>query len=118
MIFEKENWVWFVRPWYRLSEDTKTDPLEPGGDDNPDIADYMGHAEYGVGYDFGDYELSVKLRQNFSTSNGAVQVNLTTPLYGKLKGYVTFFNGYGDSLIDYNHNQTRFGLGIALNNMF
>ena len=42
LIFEKENWVWFVRPWYRLSEDTKTDPLEPGGDDNPDFADYMG----------------------------------------------------------------------------
>ena len=118
LIFEKENWDWFVRPWYRLPEDAKTDPLEPGGDDNPDIADYMGHEEYGIGYDFGDYELSVKLRQNFSTSNGAVQVNLTTPLYGKLKGYVTFFNGYGDSLIDYNHSQTRFGLGIALNNMF
>ncbi|MFT5808244.1 MAG: phospholipase A1 [Moritella dasanensis] len=78
----------------------------------------MGNVEYGIGYAFGKYELSAEMRQNFSTNNGSVQINLTTPLYGKLKGYVTVFNGYGDSLIDYNHSQTRFGIGIALNNMF
>ncbi|MDX2322361.1 MAG: phospholipase A [Moritella sp.] len=117
-IYEQGNFVWSVRPWYRLSEDAKTDPTSPNGDDNPDITDYMGHVEYGLGYAFGKYELSAKMRQNFATSNGAVQINLTTPLYGKLKGYVTVFNGYGDSLIDYNHHQTRFGIGVALNNMF
>jgi len=117
-IYEQGNLVWRVRPWYRLSEDAKTDPTSPKGDDNPDIDDYMGNVEYGIGYDFGKYELSAQMRQNFATSNGSVQVNLTTPLYGKLKGYITVFNGYGDSLIDYNHSQTRFGVGIALNNMF
>lgn len=117
-IYEQGNLVWSVRPWYRLAEDEKTDPTSPKGDDNPDIADYMGNVEYGIGYAFGKYELSAEMRQNFSTHNGSVQVNLTTPLYGKLKGYVTVFNGYGDSLIDYNHSQTRFGIGVALNNMF
>ncbi|MFT7681862.1 MAG: phospholipase A1 [Moritella dasanensis] len=117
-IYEQGNLVWSVRPWYRLAEDEKTDPTSPKGDDNPDIADYMGNVEYGIGYAFGKYELSAEMRQNFSTNNGSVQINLTTPLYGKLKGYVTVFNGYGDSLIDYNHSQTRFGIGIALNNMF
>jgi phospholipase A1 len=117
-IYEQGNLVWSVRPWYRLAEDEKTDPTSPKGDDNPDIADYMGNVEYGIGYAFGKYELSAEMRQNFSTNNGSVQVNLTTPLYGKLKGYVTVFNGYGDSLIDYNHSQTRFGIGVALNNMF
>jgi len=117
-IYEQGNLVWRVRPWYRLPEDTKTDPTSPKGDDNPDIDDYLGNVEYGIGYDFGKYELSALMRQNFATSNGSVQVNLTTPLYGKLKGYITVFNGYGDSLIDYNHSQTRVGVGIALNNMF
>ncbi len=117
-IYEQGNLVGFVRPWYRLPEDEKSDPTAPGGDDNPDIEDYMGHAEWGLGYDFGRYELSVKMHGNVSTRKGAIQANLTTPLYGKLKGYVTLFNGYGDSLIDYNHNQTRVGIGIALNNMF
>lgn len=116
-IYEQGNLVWSVRPWYRLAEDEKVG-TSPKGDDNPDIADYMGNVEYGIGYAFGKYELSAEMRQNFSTNNGSVQINLTTPLYGKLKGYVTVFNGYGDSLIDYNHSQTRFGIGIALNNMF
>lgn len=116
-IYEQDNLVWRVRPWYRLPEDEKVG-TSPKGDDNPDIDDYLGNVEYGVGYDFGQYELSALMRQNFSTSNGSVQVNLTTPLYGRLKGYITVFNGYGDSLIDYNHSQTRFGIGIALNNMF
>ncbi|GIC75694.1 phospholipase A [Moritella sp. F3] len=117
-IYEQGNLVWSVRPWYRLAEDEKTEPTSPKGDDNPDIADYMGNVEYGIGYAFGKYELSAEMRQNFSTHNGSIQVNLTTPLYGKLKGYITVFNGYGESLIDYNHSQTRFGIGIALNNMF
>lgn len=60
----------------------------------------------------------VRGRQNFSTNKGAIEVEFTTPLYGKLHGYVLLFNGYGDSLIDYNHSQTRLGVGIALNNMF
>lgn len=117
-IYEKGNLVWSIRPWYRIPEDAKTDPNSPSGDDNPDITDYMGHVEYAIGYAFGKYELSTEIRQNFATSKGAVKVNFTTPLYGKLKGYFTVFNGYGESLIDYNHSQTRFGIGVALNNMF
>ncbi|MFT5807439.1 MAG: phospholipase A1, partial [Moritella dasanensis] len=80
-IYEQGNLVWSVRPWYRLAEDEKVG-TSPKGDDNPDIADYMGNVEYGIGYAFGKYELSAEMRQNFSTNNGSVQINLTTPLYG------------------------------------
>lgn len=118
LLYENGDWLYFLKPWYRIQEDEKLDPSLPEGDDNPDIADYMGHAEFGFGYDFGDYEMVVRGRQNFSTNKGAIEVEFTTPLYGKLHGYVLLFNGYGDSLIDYNHSQTRLGVGIALNNMF
>mgnify|MGYP000900320494 CR=1 FL=1 len=42
------------------------------------------------------------------------EIGFTFPLWGKLRGYAQYFNGYGESLIDYNHKQQRFGIGIAL----
>lgn len=116
-LYEKNNFAFSFRPWVRLSEDEKEFPFDPDGDDNPDIEDFMGHFELGLVYSWENFELSFLGRQNFSTNNGSAQLGLTFPLWGKLRGYATAFNGYGESLIDYNHRQTRLGLGIALNNI-
>ena len=51
------------------------------------------------------------------TGRGSAEFNFTFPLWGKFIGYTSLFTGYGESLIDYNHKQTRFGVGIALNNV-
>lgn len=113
--FEKDNFALSLRPWIRLSEEEKAFELAPEGDDNPDIEDFMGRFELGMVYNWHQLEFSFTGRRNFSTNNGAAELGLTFPLWGKLHGYATFFNGYGESLIDYNYKQTRFGLGIALN---
>ncbi|MFP3353739.1 phospholipase A, partial [Pseudoalteromonas sp. SIMBA_153] len=51
------------------------------------------------------------------TGRGSEELNWTFPIGGKFIGYTSIFTGYGESLIDYNHKQTRFGIGIALNNI-
>jgi phospholipase A1 len=117
-LYEKRNFAFSFRPWYRVPEHEKSSPTSGEGDDNPDILDYMGHFELGMVYKYNkDFEFSFKGRNNFTTHNGFVEVGATFPLWGKLKGYAQFSSGYGESLIDYNVNQKRFGIGIALTNL-
>lgn len=116
-LFEKGDFALSFRPWYRIEEDEKAFEFDPDGDDNPDIADYMGHFELGLIYRYDHYQFSLQGRQNFSTHKGAVEFGMTFPLWGKLRGYANAFSGYGESLIDYNHNQTRIGIGISLNDL-
>ncbi len=118
LLWEKDNLALIFQPWWRLPEDDKQYVGDPKGDDNPEIIDYMGHFELsgaytweGGGYDF---EVNFMTRRNFATDKGAIEVGFTFPLWGRLNGYAKVFNGYGESLIDYNHRQTRFGLGLAL----
>ena len=106
--FERDNLALLIRPWYRIPERDE--------DDNPDIEDYLGHGDLQVVYRKGKNAYSLLLRNNFKSSDnhGALKLNWSFPLYGRLKGYVQYFNGYGESLIDYNHSQQSIGFGVSL----
>lgn len=118
LLFEKDRLAMWFRPWWRLPEEEKEAPLLSDGDDNPDIEDYMGHFEFGVSYRWKQYEFSFTGRENFKTNKGATELGLTFPLWGKIRGYAQYFNGYGESLIDYNYHQQRLGFGIALTDLY
>ncbi|MBT8449322.1 MAG: phospholipase A [Gammaproteobacteria bacterium] len=116
-LFEYDNFALSFKPWYRLPEDRKPDPLNSDGDDNPDIDDFMGYFELGMAYQWDDYEFHMIGHQNFSTMRGGAQLGVTFPLWGKLRGYAQYFGGYGESMIDYNHSQHRIGIGFALTDL-
>ncbi len=118
---EKNNWVIAFRPWYHLPEEKKQSPDDPSGDDNPDIDFYMGHFELMLGKRFGGQHLNATLRNNLRSDNrGAVQLDWTFPLWEttKLRGYVQYFNGYGESLIDYNERSNRLSIGFTMTEWF
>ncbi|GAA4362748.1 phospholipase A [Kangiella marina] len=115
--FEQDRWVLAFKPWWRIPEERKTDPMDPDGDDNPDIDDFMGYFELYSAYQWDEHNFGILLRNNLRSDNkGAVQFDWTFPLddEGKLRGYVQYFNGYGESLIDYNRRVNRLGVGFVL----
>ena len=118
LLYERGNFVASLRPWYRIPEKAKKAPGDPEGDDNPDILDYMGHGELSLAWRDSRFEYALRGRGDPLGGKGAVTLGLTYPLRGKFRGFVQYFEGYGDSLIDSDHYQRRFGIGVALTNLF
>ena len=98
------------RLWARVNSESSS------SEDNPDIEDYMGYGDIKFLYDLPDQQsLSGTLRYNPSTNKGAAQVDYIYPLSENVNGFVQVFQGYGESIIDYNHENTSIGFGIVLN---
>ncbi|WP_025651736.1 MULTISPECIES: phospholipase A [unclassified Psychrobacter] len=98
------------RLWARVNNE------DDSSEDNPDIEDYMGYGDVKFLYDLANQQsLSGTLRYNPSTNKGAAQVDYTYPLSENVNGFVQLFQGYGESIIDYNHENTSIGFGIVLN---
>lgn len=83
-LFSDVNSAYYIRTWWRVPED--------------------------------EIEVFTRLRNNLkSTDNrGSVQFNITYPLSQRYDVLLQYFNGYGDSLIDYNNHQSRMSLGVQL----
>ena len=112
LTLEKGNFVTVLRPWLRIEEDDDDD-------DNPDIEDFLGNFEWYGFYKYRDLTFGMMLRNNFDSGDdnrGAYQLDATFPLpfSNNIRWYVQYFNGYGESLIDYNHRTNRIGIGFAL----
>ncbi|PHS19108.1 MAG: phospholipase [Kangiella sp.] len=118
-VFEKDDWVVVFKPWYRLPEKDKVEPNQADGDDNPDIHKYMGYFELTTVYQWKSQTLSTLFRNNLQSDNkGAIQIDWSFPMGKRFKGYVQYFNGYGESLIDYDQHIQRLGIGILLTDFF
>lgn len=117
-IWENDGFVFSFKPWYRIPEDKKEYPLQAEGDDNPDIHKYMGYFEFSGAYRYKNHEFSFMTRNNLNSDNrGALQLDWSFPLWGRLRGYAQYFNGYGESLIDYDADIERIGVGILLTDL-
>jgi phospholipase A1 len=105
-LFEKDKFLIGFKPWHRIEE---------SDDDNPDITDYLGHYELTGIYKGGDHTFSLMLRNLFDgESRDTFQVDWSFPLHRRWRGYVQYFNGYGESMIDYNAESQRIGFGVQL----
>lgn len=119
-VIEGDDFRLSIRPWYRIPEEDKENIDASAGDDNPDISDYLGYGEINGAFKVNDHTLSFMLRNNlhFHENKGALRLgwSFKVPFIesDNIKGYIQYFNGYGESLIDYNAAVERIGIGFMI----
>jgi phospholipase A1 len=111
--YAQGGWEWdrlsvLARVWHRIPESY---------DDNPNIQRFMGYGDLVARYQTaGGFVTSALVRRNLQFGRGFAQLDWATPVLnslGALKFHVQFTSGYGETLIEYNHNQTTLGVGVS-----
>ena len=109
--FERAHFAVVLRPWLWLD-------WEGEDSDNPDIDEYMGHGEVRLVYGRKGHVLSAMIRNQLESGfdRGAIELSWSFPVFGYsyLRGYVQYFQGYGESLIDYDRKVNRIGIGVSV----
>lgn len=107
-IMKRKNTILSFRPWYRLPEDNEDDG-------NPDIDKYLGYAEFSALHKYKEHLSTIMLRNNMRSHNKTTaELTYTFRFNDRFKGIAQYFNGYGESLIDYDHRVRRLGIGILI----
>jgi phospholipase A1 len=106
--FERKNWNIYIKPWYVIPESKG---------DNPDISSYIGNADVNIIYAKKRSVFTFTGSHNFNLEGnmrGSSTFSWAYSIKGNLRGFLQVAHGYGNPLIDYNHNQTTVGLGVSL----
>jgi phospholipase A1 len=109
--WERGDYYLLARGWWRVPEST-------ANDDNPDIQQYLGKAELEAHWSpDSDDEVTLLVRSNLSFGHprGYLQLDWSTPVRIWHLSHLSLqlATGYGQSLIDYNHNQTSLSFGLT-----
>lgn len=107
--FERDAFSLLLKGWYRI-------PESAADDDNPKMEKYLGYGEIWGYYFWKENRFGIMLRNNldFHTNRGAVQLEWSFPLLERVGGYIQYYNGFGESLLDYNYRVNRIGIGFIL----
>jgi len=112
LMFSGQRWLVSLRPWILIFKSRSSDLH------NPDIDKYLGYGQMLFAYKYKNTVTSFTERNGFSSlfRRGAYEFDFSFPIHDYLHGYVQLFDGYGQSLIEYNHSTKAVGLGITLSN--
>lgn len=107
---ERGRTTLLLRPWWRIPESFEED-------ENPGIENLLGSGEFLFIQQWKWHTLTLQWRTSFTEQflyGGSIQGEWAVRINGNLKLMLQVFQGYGESMIDYNHEQTRIGVGVSL----
>lgn len=104
------QWLFQLRGWAVIAADQSSNLH------NPNIAYYLGYENILFSYKLRQLKASIEA-QNIESgfTRGFVKISVSYPILKSISLYAQLFNGYGQSLIEYNHKSTGFGIGVSLN---
>jgi phospholipase A1 len=111
--FENDYMAAGIKGWYRIKEKEKKTPEDVKGDQNPDIQKYYGYGELYLTMKIRSFNLGSQFRYNYAYKKGSMKFDATFPVISKsIYWYIQYWQGYGESLVDYNINQKNIGFGF------
>jgi phospholipase A1 len=109
LVFTVGETIFITSLWYRL-------PEKDAGDQNPGIERYVGHGELLIRRSFGNHDIQLRVLSGTSKLGG--ELSHSYPIANGLSTYIKVSSGYGLSLIDYNKETQRIGIGVSLTDIF
>jgi phospholipase A1/A2 len=106
--FERRSFHMTLRGWYRLPDEE---------DENPAVADFTGRGEGVFVYNIGKCQLSLIAASGLRPAHpgrGSIQGSYIFPIVNNFRGQLQVSDGYGETLMDYNHSQATIGLSVSL----
>ena len=107
--FQWNNFFAEMTLWHRIKEDYSKD-------DNPDILDYYGHGSFELGYIYEKLLTRFTLRPSFSSGHITEELEMSypVPISDNVFFFLQGFNGYGQSMIDYDRHVKQIGFGLSI----
>jgi phospholipase A1 len=117
-LFKRDNFYYGFNMWDRWNEDAKPDASSTKGDDNIGLEKYIGKQKYFVKYKTDNINLTLSHQNqlfNYNINRGNTKLDIAFPsINSNFDFFVRYFDGYGESLIDYDIKVQRISFGILI----
>ncbi|MEA3383792.1 MAG: phospholipase A [Campylobacterota bacterium] len=117
-LFQNQNIFYGLNIWDRWDEETKKDIAAIEGDDNPELEDLVGNQKYFVKYKGESINLMLSHQNDileYNINKGNTKLDITFPsINSNFDFFIRVFDGYGESLVDYDIKIQRVSFGIML----